>query len=175
MKQVKQIWSMGTQGLGPGNASPVSEFNVMHEAPAYKHMLESGIPVTIIGLDVCGGDALWTDEQFDKLKKTNETGSFVSDAFSKLREFDKKNGATEGSMNCDGLTVMCATEDGFVKKEKKCYASCITAPGEVYGMVIFYQEGFRYDVVKNDFNYDITLVREVDGAGFFERYLKAVG
>ena len=54
MKQVKMIWSMGSAGLGPGNASPVAEFNVYSDAPAYKRMLDSGCPVTVIGLDVCG-------------------------------------------------------------------------------------------------------------------------
>ena len=55
MKQVKMIWSMGSAGLGPGNASPVAEFNVCHDPDAYKIMLDFGVPVTVIGLDVCAG------------------------------------------------------------------------------------------------------------------------
>ena len=39
MKQVKMIWSMGTTGLGPGNASPVAEFNVYADPVAYKTLL----------------------------------------------------------------------------------------------------------------------------------------
>nr|MCR5178943.1 nucleoside hydrolase [Lachnospiraceae bacterium] len=66
MKNVKRIWSMGTAGLGPGNASPVAEFNVYADAEAYRIMLDSGLPITVIGLDMCDGDAQWTDEQFDK-------------------------------------------------------------------------------------------------------------
>ena len=67
MQDVKMIWSMGTAGLGVGNASPVAEFNVYADAPAYKVMLDSGLPITIIGLDMCGGEAMWTDEQFEEL------------------------------------------------------------------------------------------------------------
>lgn len=53
MRKVKKIWSMGTSGLGPGNASPVAEFNVYADPLAYKTMLDSGINITIVGLDIC--------------------------------------------------------------------------------------------------------------------------
>ena len=46
MKKVKMIWCMGTAGLGPGNASPVAEFNVYADADAYKILLDSGFPIT---------------------------------------------------------------------------------------------------------------------------------
>ena len=52
MKKVKMIWSMGTCGLGHGNASPVAEFNVYSDAYAYKVMLDSGINITVAGLEM---------------------------------------------------------------------------------------------------------------------------
>ncbi len=126
--------------LGPGNSSPVSEFNVMHDAPAYKRMLEAGIPITIVGLDVCGGDALWTDAQFDKLSKANEIGAFVTNAFSKLREYNAANGSDGKTVNCDSSAMMCVVTQDYVKSESLCHASCVTDPGEAYAMVIFYPE-----------------------------------
>lgn len=174
MKHVKKLWSMGTAGLGPGNASPVAEFNVISDVDAYKRMLDFGIPVTVIGLDVCGGDALWTDEQFDKLSKANETGSFVTDSFSKIREFYAENGSEGTVMNCDCLAMMCAANDDFVKNTISCHGSCIAETGETYGMVIYYQEGFTYDIADNDFDYNVTLVNEVDGASYFNDFLSAI-
>ena len=88
MKKVKMIWSMGTAGLGPGNASPVAEFNVYADAEAYKIMLDSDIPITIIGLDMCTDEAQWTDDQFVKLSGSGETGKFVAESFGKIREYD---------------------------------------------------------------------------------------
>ena len=35
---------MGTAGLGPGNATPVAEFNVYADAEAYRIMLDSDCP-----------------------------------------------------------------------------------------------------------------------------------
>ncbi|BFH64303.1 nucleoside hydrolase [Paenibacillus azoreducens] len=40
-----------------GNTTPVAEFNVYVDAEAYSIMVKSGIPITIIGFDVCLGEA----------------------------------------------------------------------------------------------------------------------
>ena len=175
MQDVKMIWSMGTAGLGPGNASPVAEFNVYADAPAYKVMLDSGLPITIIGLDMCGGEAMWTDEQFEELTEVGETGKFVTDSFGKLREFYNSNGSEGAVMNCDTLAMMSALYPDFIRDDVTCHASCITEEGENYAEVIFYQEGFTYDATDNDFDYNVTLVTDVDKEVYFEQYLDAVG
>ena len=174
MKQVKRIWSMGTAGLGPGNATPVAEFNVYHDPYAYKAMLDSGIPVTTVGLDMCGGDAQWKDEQFEELSGTNEIGKFVTDSFKKIREFYEKNGADGRVSNCDTLAMMCAVYDGFVTDTISCHGSCITDQGETCGQVVFYQEGFTYDVADNDYDYNITLVGSVEKSDYFDLFLQTI-
>ncbi len=174
MKQVKMIWSMGSAGLGPGNASPVAEFNVYSDAPAYKRMLDSGCPVTVIGLDVCGGEAMWTDKQFGELLMSGEIGEFVTDSFSKIRQFYASNGSAGLVMNCDALAMLCAIDPGFIESTVQCHASCITDPGETYGQVIFYREGFTYDVAKADGDFNVTLVTEVRADDYFDEYLERV-
>ena len=89
MKQVKMIWSMGTAGLGPGNASPVAEFNVYLDVPAYRRMLDFGVPVTIVGLDMCDEAAEWTDNQFLRLYDSGDIGRFIADSFSSIRVFTR--------------------------------------------------------------------------------------
>ena len=173
MKNVKRIWSMGTTGLGAGNASPVAEFNVYNDAPAYQFMLDSDLPITVVGLDMCGGDAMWTDDQFDELSDSDTIGEFVAASFGKIREYYKNNG-NDAVMNCDGLAMMCVLYPGFVKDTVSTHASCITDEGETYAEVLFYKEGFTYDLVKNDFDYNVALVTEVDSTRYFEYYLEAV-
>ena len=174
MNKVKMIWSMGTAGLGPGNASPVAEFNVYADALGYKEMLDSGIPVTIVGLDMCGGEALWTDQQFETLEETNEIGQFVSASFGKLREFYAANGSAGFVVNADTMAMTCVLYPDFVKDTITCHGSCIADPGETFAQVIFYQDGFTYDAVSNDFVYNVTLVSEVDKAHFFYLFLTAI-
>lgn len=174
MKLVKRIWSMGTAGLGAGNATPVAEFNVYHDPYAYRVMLDAGIPVTVIGLDMCGGDALWSGEDFDRLAEANEIGRFVTASFRKIREFYKDNGYDDQVSNCDALAMLCVVYDGFVTDTVNSHASCITDKGETCGQVIFYLEGFTYDVSVNDFEYRVTLVKGVRGADYFDLYLKTI-
>lgn len=174
MKQVKMIWSMGTAGLGPGNASPVAEFNVYGDAEAYKVMLDSGIPVTIIGLDMCDGAAMWTSKQFEELEKAGSIGSFVAKSFGKIREFYAANGSDDATMNCDSVAMMCVLKPDFVKASLQTHGSCQTTEGEAYAQVIFYKKGFTYDLVKNEFDYNVTLVNDVDKGAYFRLYKDAV-
>ena len=174
MKKVKRIWSLGTTGYGHGNATPVAEFNVYNDPYAYKVMLDSGIDITVVGLDMCGGEAEWTDEQFELLDKSNEIGHFVSTSFTKLREFYAGNHSGGRTKNCDSTAMMCAVYENFVTDTKKCHGSCITEKGESYGQVVLYQEGFTYDVAKNDFVYNVTLVTGVNKADYFDLYLRTI-
>lgn len=174
MKQTKMIWSMGTAGLGSGNASPVAEFNVYADAQAYKAMLDSGIPVTIIGLDMCDEDAMWTKDQFESLEKAGDIGKFVSTSFTKLKEFYAANGYGDAVMNCDSLAMMCVLYPEFVNESITCHGSCITDEGETFGQVIFYKEGFTYDAASNDFDYNVTLVNDVDEADYYSLYQTAI-
>lgn len=168
MRRVKRIWSMGSAGIyGPGNASPVAEFNVYLDALAYERMLNFGVPVTVIGLDVCGGESLWTDADFEELAASGEIGSFIADSFLKLREHFASNGSGGVIDNCDGMAMICAIYPGFVKQTIKCHGSCVTEPGETYGQVVFYQYGYTYDLTSGDYDYNVELVSDMDRVGFF--------
>ncbi len=175
MKQVRRIWSMGTAGIGgPGNATPVSEFNVYLDAPAYRRMLEFGLPVTVVGLDVCGGKSMWSDDQFDKLANSGDIGRFVAESFSGIRQYYAENGSEGLVSNCDAAAMMCALRPDFIKETIQCHGSCVTDPGETYAQVIFYRQGFTYDLTNGDYDYNVTLVSEVDRPRFFSLYLDAI-
>ena len=173
MKQVKMIWSMGTAGIGMGNASPVAEFNVYLDAPAYRRMLDFGLPVTIIGLDMCDSEAQWNDAQLETLYASGEIGRFVVDSFSGLKAFYASNGS-DTFMNCDGLAMMCAICPDFVNATRQCHGSCMTEKNEAYGQVIFYLQGFSYDVVTNEFDFNVSLVSDVDKADYFNLYVERI-
>ena len=78
IKKVKHIYSMGTSGFGFGNTTPVAEFNVYVDAEAYKIMLDSGIPITIIGFDVCLGDAALTKNEMELLLNSGKEEAIFS-------------------------------------------------------------------------------------------------
>lgn len=165
---------MGTAGLGPGNASPVAEFNVYADAEAYKALLDAGLPITIVGLDMCRGESMWSEEQFQELEESGELGAFVADSFGVMREGSKEKGA-DAVKDCDAVAMVCALVPGFVRDSACCHGSGVTGEGEDYAQVIFYQEGESYAMAPPDgATYNATLVTDVDAASFFDIYLKAV-
>jgi purine nucleosidase len=59
---VKEIYLMGGAARVPGNTFPTTEFNFWVDPEAAKIVFESGIPITMIGLDVTGKTALFPED-----------------------------------------------------------------------------------------------------------------
>ena len=53
MKQVKEIFVMGGAVEVGGNVTPYAEFNIYDDPRAANVVFDSGIPITLVGLDVC--------------------------------------------------------------------------------------------------------------------------
>lgn len=169
MLKVKRIWSMGTAGFGPGNATPVAEFNVYKDADAYKMMLELGVPVTVIGLDM-DDEPTWTSEDYldTVMKNGSEVQRFIATAAGKLLEFKKGNGIPAVDLP-DAVAMACVAWEDFVEETTLCYGSCITDKGETYGMVIFYKDGFVYDSMPKIGKANVSVVSKAKKSEFVER------
>ena len=171
MKQVKRIWSMGTAGFGPGNATPVAEFNAYKDAPAYKVMLELGVPVTVIGLDM-DDEPTWTwEDRLQQMMEGSPIQRFVATSTRKLLEFKKGNGIAAVDLP-DAVAMGCLVWPDFVEETTQCYASCNTQPGETYGMVIFYREGFTYDSMPKIGACNVSVVSKAKKTEFVDRLNK---
>ncbi len=71
--------------------------------------------------------------------------------------------------------MMCTLCPEFVNETIKTHASCIIdEQQETYAQVLFYREGFTYDMTVNDYDYNVELVTDVDQKDFFNNYLAAV-
>jgi len=66
---VAEIFMMGGAATVSGNTSTVAEFNLYVDPEAARVVFESGIPITMVGLDVTGKAALWPSDgqTLDKL------------------------------------------------------------------------------------------------------------
>ena len=168
MRKVKRIWSMGTAGFGPGNATPVAEFNVYKDAPAYKMMLELGVPVTVIGLDMAD-EPTWIGEE--KLRRMGEGSGpqrFLAAAMGKLLAFKKGNGVAAVDLP-DAVAMACLAWPDFVEETTLCSGSCLTEPTEAYGMVIFYKDGFIYDSMPKTGKPNVSVVTKAKKTEFVQR------
>ena len=172
MKKVKRIWSMGTPGFGPGNATPVAEFNVYIDAEAYAIMLGAGIPVTVAGFDLCTMGTALGESEIEKLRRGNAMGVFLEKATRGLRAFNKTaRGAAVADLP-DAVAMAAALWPGVVLKTVPCHAFCATKEEETYGQVIFYREDRVYEAMPDVSRLGrVEVVERIDEALFREKLL----
>ncbi len=138
MSHIRRIYSMGTAGFGPGNCTPVSEFNVYVDADSYRILLESGIPLTIAGGDVCMGEAVWNMEDMESISASGPIGKFAVDCNAGLlRYHQQRNGQSFVDLP-DAVAMGVALWPEIVTGVRHCHCFCCTTEDRCYGQVIFY-------------------------------------
>ena len=85
--KIREIVFMGGAALGPGNRTPVAEFNIMTDPHAAKVVLEAGLPLVMFGLDVTHR-VITTPARLDTI---TQIGSPVSEAVTGMLTFYDKN------------------------------------------------------------------------------------
>lgn len=175
MKKVKHIWTMGTAGFGIGNATPVAEFNVFLDAPAYKKMLDLGVPTTVIGLDRARKETWFSGDTIEKLMKSDiKTHKFLGTAASGLLEFLRMNKGMDYADLPDIVAMAAVVWPDFVQATINAHGSCIIDEGETYGQVIMYRKGISYDskIDVSDANLEVVTMQKDDN--FVERFLDCI-
>ena len=150
MKKVKHIYSMGTAGLGLGNCTPVSEFNVYVDAEAYHILLTSEIPVTIIGFDICQGETMLNAQDIKQLKtSSSRTANFTVDCNRTLLQYNLDARQQACIDLPDAVAMGVYLWPDIVKEYKPVHAEVCYKEPLTYGQVVFntgaklaIQEGF---------------------------------
>ncbi|MBQ6240732.1 MAG: nucleoside hydrolase [Firmicutes bacterium] len=171
MSHVKRIWSMGTPGFGPGNATPVAEFNVYIDAEAYKIMLDSGIPVSIAGFDLCVGDIEIDLDELAEIAAASPQGAFLKDATAVLLDFNRKTRGQDLIDLPDAVAMACSIWPETVADRINVYCYTCIDNGPCYGQVIFYREGSTYESMPDIPGYPDEVITAMDVEGFTKRFL----
>ena len=66
--KVKNCVMMGGTGRGPGNVTPLAEYNIWADPEAAKVVFEAGMPLTMVGWDVSRGFAVFGPEDSSRLR-----------------------------------------------------------------------------------------------------------
>jgi pyrimidine-specific ribonucleoside hydrolase len=96
------VWMGGA--IAEGNVTPAAEFNAFVDPEAAAIVFESGIPVTMIGLDVTHM-ALFTRAHADRLRDTGAAGRAVAELSDFFQRFHESRYAFDGSPIHDALAV----------------------------------------------------------------------
>ncbi|MBR2577807.1 MAG: nucleoside hydrolase, partial [Erysipelotrichaceae bacterium] len=176
MNMLKRIVCMATTGLGPGNTTPVSEFNVYADAEAFRLLVNLDVDKLFVGFDMCVGDNAWNSEDIDDIRKEGTLGSWAIAVNDSLLKFNESFGMVRLDLP-DAVAMSCICWPDTVIEEIPCYAYCCVIEEATYGQVIFYNErmmlsgsgGLTYP------DYNCRLVTKFDGrkfAGYCKDILK---
>ena len=171
MKKVKRIWTMGTAGFGRGNTTPVAEFNVYVDAEAYSVMINAGIPVTVIGFDVCLGDAAWTKADMEQLFGSGKTEAvFAVECNKSLLEYNLERSGCHIVDLPDAVAMGVVLWDDIVLDAPECRVFVCTKEEEAYGQVIL-DEGLTLAISKEAQSSwpKVRVCRSLDSALYKER------
>jgi len=137
MKKVKHIYSMGTSGFGWGNTTPVAEFNVYVDAEAYDIMLRANIPMTIIGFDVCLGDAALNKDDMEMLLASGiQEAIFAVQCNRSLLNYNLRRSGEHIVDLPDAVAMGVVLWNDIVTEAVECYCKTCTIDPSTYGQVI---------------------------------------
>ena len=165
-KKVKMITMMGSAGLGPGNCTPVAEFNIWADAEAAQIVMQSGVPFTVVGWDACLGKAILTVEEIDALMADNpsELVKFCIECNRCLRNLNVKRFGSALIDFADPVAMAVAIHPECVAKMIDAYCFTEYKSESTYGQVVIDYDG----VAGKPFNGRVCTELDADE---FKRYL----
>jgi inosine-uridine nucleoside N-ribohydrolase len=96
------VWMGGS--IGEGNVTPAAEFNAFVDPEAATVVFGSGIPITMIGLDITH-KALFTRAHADLLRDAGRAGRFVAELSDFFQSFHERTYGFEGAPIHDAMAV----------------------------------------------------------------------
>jgi len=96
------VWMGGA--IAEGNITPAAEFNSYVDPEAAAAVFGSGIPLTMVGLDVTH-KALFTREHAERLRGTGRPGRFVAELSDFFQAFHERSYGFAGSPIHDAMAV----------------------------------------------------------------------
>lgn len=169
MSRVRHIYTMGTAGFGPGNTTPVSEFNVYVDAESYKILLQSGIPITIIGFDMCLGKSAWNKADIEAVRAGGPVGAFAVDCNTELLHYNLRRGGEPIIDLPDAVAMGVALWSDVVLESRAAYCHCCVEDGPCYGQVIVYDPTQTLAIDREIPPCNASVIAKVDAALYKKR------
>ena len=138
MRQLKEVVVMGGAVRRPGNITPYAEFNLHVDPPAAKIVFESGLPITLVPLDVTHQVFLSPRIIEGRVRPFQDPFSqFVIEATGYIsKEYNFRGGSKVFHLH-DPLAVGAAIDPNLVRKERLSIF-VETQEGERYGQTSEY-------------------------------------
>ncbi|MHA1481770.1 MAG: nucleoside hydrolase [Candidatus Thorarchaeota archaeon] len=159
---IQRVYIMGGAGLGPGNITPVAEFNFYVDAEAAHLVIQSKLAKRVIGWDVCMAESFLNRSDIAQLNSLGALGEFAVRASVSLIEFTKGLGKN-GFGPADQTAVAVALYPDIVTKQFDAFGYVEYKNEEAYGQFIIDQ------LQATGKPHNVTAITEIDAKQFKEK------
>jgi purine nucleosidase len=133
--RVKELVIMGGAGFEPGNITPAAEFNIYVDPQAARAVFESGVNLTMFGLDLTH-QMLVTPPRLEKINANGgRVGSVVADLLDFFNQYDIGKYGWDGAPLHDPCTVAYLIEPEIFEM-RKMHVVVDTADGPSLGRTV---------------------------------------
>ncbi len=106
VKKVKHLYFMGGTNQYLGNVTPAAEFNMWVDPEAAKIVLHSGMPMTMVGWEVCMKHGLLGGSEMDRIAAmTSKEAKFFTSVNRRVRKFMQEVQGIDGASCPDSITM----------------------------------------------------------------------
>ena len=171
VKCVKDVYTIGGAVLCPGNTTPVAEFNIWGDPVAAKILFNSGIHITMVGLETYYLPVL-SKMEWEKVRRSSNAAEYCFDNFAPWFNYlvglhPEWNG---GLQIGDALTIGALIDTSIMKK-KQCFIDVETKGELSMGQTIAYGLMGRHHIPKE---YNTSLCVDADWRRFNTLFLEKV-
>jgi inosine-uridine nucleoside N-ribohydrolase len=163
-RTIPRLILMGGAANVPGNITPAAEFNLWADPEAACRVFESGIPISMVGLDVCEQTHLDEDVVRQLAAAPSELARFVARAVQPWIELRRNVFAASDLHLYDSLAVAVAFRPDLVRT-REAFVAVETAGSHTAGATVAYLNPIlRAAWTQREPNAEVAL--EVKGAEF---------
>lgn len=114
IQNVKEIITMGGAYSVPGNETPAAEFNFFCDPEAAQQVISSGIPITLVGLDVTRSARLSRRSLLKRTESKTKLNRFLRDATERVMNYYLEREGYHGCCLHDPLAIAVAIDRSMV-------------------------------------------------------------
>lgn len=162
-ENVKHVFIMGGTGSGPGNVTETAEFNFYVDPEAAKIVLNSGMPLTLVGFDVSMQECFLTEDDLNYITNINSPiAHFCLECNSQVRKVYREKFQSHGFCLPDVVAAAVALIPNISTEMIKAHVDVETKGELTFGQILIDPQ--------NMFNkgFNANICKKVDGRKFRE-------
>lgn len=127
VQAIPHVYIMGGTNNSLGNITPAAEYNFWVDPEATNIVLHSGIPITMVGWDMCTKYSIMDDNDHQDIKQLSTAGSdFFININRVVMKFNKEVHQLNGTTHPDTLLVAISADEDLMTKANNYYVDVET-------------------------------------------------